>query len=94
MGLGLAAINPIALRLGGSQPGIASGVGIAAVATIGYAGGLAGPPLIGSVAGVMGLRAALAIVLVLLVVLAATAGRALGSSPLTIPEPAVPTELP
>ncbi len=94
MGLGLAAINPIALRLGGSQPGIASGVGIAAVATMGYAGGLAGPPLIGSVAGVVGLRSALAIVLVLLLVLAATAGRALGSSPLTIPEPAVPTELP
>lgn len=94
MGLGLAAINPIALRLGGSQPGIPSGVGIAAVATMGYAGGLAGPPLIGSVAGVVGLRSALAIVLVLLLVLAATAGRALGSSPLTIPEPAVPTELP
>jgi hypothetical protein len=32
-------------------------------------------------------------VMVLLVVLAATVGRALGSSPLTVPEPAVPPEL-
>jgi hypothetical protein len=31
-------------------------------------------------------------IVVLLVVLAATAGRALGSSPVTIPEPAVPTD--
>jgi len=94
LGLGVAATNPIALRAGGSQPGIASGVGIAAVATMGSAGVMAGPPLIGTVAGVVGLRAALTMVVVLLVVLAATAGRALGSSPLKIPEPAVPTELP
>jgi len=54
---------------------------------------MAGPPLIGTVAGAAGLRAALTMIVVLLVVLAATAGRALGSSPLTVPEPAVPTEL-
>ena len=93
LGLGVAATNPIALRAGGSQPGIASGVGIAAVATMGSVGAMAGPPLIGTVAGVVGLRAALVMIVGLLVVLAATAGRALGSSPLTVPEPAVPTEL-
>ena len=94
VGMGVAATYPIALRVGGSQPGIASGVGIAAVATMASAGVMAAPPLIGTVAGAAGLRAALVMILVLLVVLAATAGRALGSSPLTAPEPAVPTELP
>lgn len=92
LGLGLGAIVPITLRAGGSQPGIPSGFGIAAVSTMGYAGMLTGPPIIGSLAGVAGLRAALGLVVALLVVLAATAGRAVGA-PLTIPEPAVPTEV-
>jgi hypothetical protein len=60
---------------------------------MGYAGMLTGPPIIGSVAGLAGLRAALGLVVALLVVLAVTAGRAVGA-PVTIPEPAVPTELP
>ena len=93
LGLGLGAIVPITLRAGGSQPGIPSGLGIAAVSTMGFAGMLAGPPIIGTVAGVVGLRAALGLVVALLIVLAATAGRAVGA-PITIPEPAVPTELP
>jgi hypothetical protein len=92
LGLGLGAIVPICLRAGGSQPGIPSGFGIAAVSTMGYAGLLTGPPIIGTVAGAVGLRAALAMVVGLLVVLALTAGRAVGAPP-TIPEPAVPTEL-
>jgi hypothetical protein len=93
LGLGLGAIVPISLRAGGSQPGISPGFGIAAVSTMGYAGLLTGPPIIGTVAGLVGLRAALAMVLALLLVLAATAGRAVGA-PITIPEPPVPTELP
>ena len=92
LGLGLGAIVPIALRAGGSQPGISPGYGIAAVSTMGYAGMLAGPPIIGTVAGVVGLRSALALVVVLLVFLALTAGRSVGA-PITIQEPAVPTEL-
>jgi MFS family permease len=93
LGVGVAATYPIALRAGGSQPGITSGVGIAAVATMGSAGVMAAPPLIGIVAGAAGLRAALAMVVVLLLVLSATADRALGSSRIEIPEPAVPTGL-
>jgi hypothetical protein len=58
-------------------------VGIAAVSTMGYAGGLIGPPLIGSVAGAIGLRASLAIVLVLLAILALGARRALAVEPVT-----------
>lgn len=94
VGMGVAATYPIALRTAGSQPGIASGVGIAAVATMGSAGAMAAPPLIGTVAGAAGLRVALGMILVLLVVLAATAGRAIGSSRVTVPEPAIPMELP
>jgi len=94
LGLGVAATYPIALRAGGSQPGIASGAGIAAVATMASAGVMVAPPMIGTVAGAAGLRVALAMVLVLLMVLSATAGRVLGSSRITIPEPAIPTELP
>ncbi|HEY5487995.1 MAG TPA: MFS transporter [Candidatus Limnocylindrales bacterium] len=80
MGMGLAAIVPTVFRAGGSQPGISSAVGIAAVSTMGYAGGLAGPPLIGSVAGITGLRIALGGVAALLVLLALTGPRALGSA--------------
>ena len=94
VGMGVAATYPIALRAAGSQPGIASGVGIAAVATMGSAGVMAAPPLIGSVAGAAGLRVALGMVVVLLVILATTAGRAIGSTPAATPEPAVPMELP
>ena len=93
LGAGVAATYPIALRAGGSQPGIASGVGIAAVATMASGGVMAAPPLIGTVAGAAGLRAAFVMILVLLLVLAATAGRALGSSRVAIPEPAAPTGL-
>jgi MFS family permease len=92
LGLGLGAIVPIALRAGGSQPGISPGYGIAAVSTMGYAGMLAGPPIIGTLAGVVGLRSALALIVGLLVFLALAAGRSVGA-PITIPEPAVPTEL-
>jgi MFS family permease len=80
MGMGLAAIVPTVFRAGGSQPGISSAVGIAAVSTMGYAGGLAGPPLIGSVAGITGLRLALGGVVVLLVLIALTGTHALGSA--------------
>lgn len=93
LGLGLGAIVPITLRAGGSQPGISPGFGIAAVSTMGYAGMLTGPPIIGTVAGLVGLRAALAMVVALLAVLAAGAGRAVGPT-VTVDEPAVPTELP
>jgi hypothetical protein len=47
---------------------------------MGYAGGLAGPPLIGSVAGITGLRLALGGVAVLLVLIALTGTHALGSA--------------
>lgn len=58
-GLGLANIIPIVFRAAGNHPSVSSGHGIAAVATIGYAGFLAGPPAIGFVAEVTSLRVAM-----------------------------------
>jgi MFS family permease len=77
MGMGLAAVVPTLFRAAGSQPGIPASVGIAAVSTMGYAGGLIGPALIGSVSQASSLRASLAVVLVLLVILALAGRRAL-----------------
>ena len=50
---------PLAFSAAGKFPGIPASVGIAGVATIGYAGFLAGPPLIGLVAEATSLRMAL-----------------------------------
>jgi HAD superfamily hydrolase (TIGR01509 family) len=64
MGAGLGVVVPVLFRAAGSTPGVPTGVGIAAVSTIGWLGFLAGPPSIGLAAGAIGLRAALAIVVV------------------------------
>ena len=60
IGLGAANIVPILLSAGGSIVGMGSGTGVAAVATAGYGGALAGPALIGLASGVVDLRSALA----------------------------------
>jgi hypothetical protein len=77
MGLGLAAVVPTIFRAAGSQPGIPSSVGIAAVSTMGYGGGLLGPPVIGTLAHAASLRGALVLVLVMLAILAFAARGAL-----------------
>ena len=69
IGLGLANIIPIAFSTAGNFPGIPSGAGIAAVASIGYAGFFASPPLIGFLAEVTSLRGAFASMIVLFVIL-------------------------
>jgi hypothetical protein len=74
MGAGLAAVFPLALRAAGYDPSI-SGPAVAAVSSVGYAGLLTGPPLIGLLAGGLGLGGALACVCGLLVVAAALAGQ-------------------
>ena len=77
MGLGLAAVVPTLFRAAGSQPGIPASVGIAAVSTMGYAGGLIGPPVIGTVASAVTLRGSLVIILVMLAILTIGGRRAL-----------------
>jgi MFS family permease len=68
MGLGLSVVIPVVYSAAGSTPGIPSGRGVAAVATIGYAGFLAGPPALGYLAQLSSLRSALLVVVVLLAI--------------------------
>jgi MFS family permease len=72
MGIGLSAVFPLALRAAGIH-GDGAGAALAAVSTVGYVGFLAGPPVIGVLAELGGLRAALALVCALCLVAAATA---------------------
>lgn len=65
MGVGLANVVPILFSAGGRTPGVAAGPGIAAVATAGYLGMLAGPPAIGFTADAVTVRGGLALVVAL-----------------------------
>ncbi|MEM7644295.1 MAG: MFS transporter [Pseudomonadota bacterium] len=56
VGFGLAPIVPLAFRIAGKLSPDAPGVGVAAVSTLGYAGFLLGPPLVGLVAEASNLR--------------------------------------
>ena len=56
LGLGLAAVYPLCLRLATEQPGVSAAGAIAAVTTTGYTGFLAGPPLVGFIAEAASLR--------------------------------------
>lgn len=65
VGIGLSVIVPIAYSVAGSAKGLPPGVGLAMVTTVGYAGFLFGPPVIGFLADLFNLRLALLLVLVL-----------------------------
>ncbi len=73
IGLGLANIIPLAFSAAGNYPNIPTGAGIASVATIGYAGFLAGPPLIGLIAEGTSLRISLFLITILVATLIFTA---------------------
>jgi MFS family permease len=72
MGLGLAALFPLALRAASERSGT-PGPAVAAVSGIGYVAFVAGPPAVGGLAEAAGLRSALVLVLVLCVVAAVLA---------------------
>jgi HAD superfamily hydrolase (TIGR01509 family) len=76
MGVGLGVVVPVLFRAAGSTPGVSAGAGVAAVSTIGWMGFLAGPPAIGVTADAVGIRGALAIVVVAMLALAVLAGSA------------------
>lgn len=76
VGIGLSITIPLVFSVAGNLPNIPSGVGIAGAATIGYAGFLAGPPLIGLVSEATSLQVGMGIVAVLAGSLVIT-GRAL-----------------
>jgi hypothetical protein len=67
MGAGLAALVPIAFRAAGSLPDVTPGAGIAALTTVGYGAFVVSPPAIGVAAEVVGLTAALWLVVALLI---------------------------
>lgn len=65
-GIGLANIVPIAFSAAGNRKGIHPSEGIAGVASIGYAGFLAGPPIIGFIAQSINIRIAFLFVAVMI----------------------------
>lgn len=65
VGLGVATIIPIVYTLAGRNTRLAPGTALAAVSTVGFSGFLIGPPVIGWVAHLTGLRWALLLVLLL-----------------------------
>jgi len=73
-GLGAANMIPVLFGAAGRTQGMTPGLGIAAVATTGYAGLLAGPPLIGMTAELVGLRLALVAILCSVLAVAVFAG--------------------
>ena len=77
LGLGFAASVPVLFRAASRAPGLKPGVGIAAVTSSGYAGFLAGPPVLGFVAEAFGMRSAFGVLVVLAAVVALGAGPAL-----------------
>ena len=79
---GFGTSNMIALIFGAAARRSPGGVGaaIAAAASIGYLGFLVGPPVVGSVSGVLGLRVALALVVVAGVVISASAHTVMGEA--------------
>lgn len=62
LGAGLALVVPTVFRAAGNLPGLPPGIGIATVSAYGWAGFVCGPPLIGTLAGISGLRTALAVI--------------------------------
>jgi MFS family permease len=73
MGAGLSAVFPLALRAAGLDEDV-PGPALAAVSTVGYAGFLTGPPVIGALADAGSLRSALLLVPALCLVAAALSG--------------------
>lgn len=74
VGLGLANMIPILFSAAGNSRTMRRGPAIAAVATLGYAGLLSGPPLIGFVAELTSLTTALAMLIVAMVAVVLFAG--------------------
>lgn len=79
-GLGLGNVVPVLFAGAGLAEPQAPGRGIAAVTTLGYAGFLLGPPLVGAVAELTGLGPALGLTVAASVVLVAGAGAAASAS--------------
>ncbi len=82
IGLGLSMLMPLLYSAAGSHPAVPSVRGVAAVATMGFTGLLAGPPVLGALADAASLRAALGAVVAICAVMALLAA-ALGQGAAT-----------
>lgn len=68
-GLGLSTVVPIVYSKAGNTPGVGPSAGIAMATTIGYTGFFVGPPVIGFLSDLYGLRFALTMVLLLFAIM-------------------------
>ena len=75
LGLGIAASFPLTLSAAARTPGVPAPTAIASTTAAGYVGFVVGPPLIGLVAELSGLRIGLGVVVVVLVAATLLAGR-------------------
>jgi MFS family permease len=62
VGFGVSSVVPLVYSEAGKSKGVAPGLALAAVSSIGFLGFLIGPPLIGIVAGIAGLQASFTII--------------------------------
>lgn len=74
VGIGAANVVPVAVSGAARTPGVAPGIGVASVTSMGYAGFLIVPPVLGFVAEAWGLSAALLLVAAMGVAIAALVG--------------------
>jgi fucose permease len=65
VGLGLSIVYPLVFSAAGNHPTVPAGRAVAGVATMGYGGFLAGPPILGWLAELTSLRAMMAFIVVL-----------------------------
>lgn len=75
VGLGAANIAPVCFSAGARTPGVAPGIGVSAVATMGYSGFLIFPPILGFAADLIGLSASIGIVLAMSALMALLGSR-------------------
>jgi MFS family permease len=69
----LSVVYPLVFSAAGNHPAVSAGQAVASVATIGYGGFLAGPPILGWLAELTSLRVMLGVVVLLAVATAALA---------------------
>ena len=74
VGLGLSIVYPLVFSAAGNHPTLPRGQAVASVATVGYGGFLAGPPVLGWVAELTSLRLILALIVLLAAMTALLAG--------------------
>jgi fucose permease len=73
VGLGLSIVYPLVFSAAGNHPTVSAGRAVASVATVGYGGFLAGPPILGWLAELTSLRAMMGFIVLLAAITAGLA---------------------